>query len=207
LTSRFTVKLIAQTAVLEFFNLDQGFLYTLRTLTTTPGHAVRAYISGRTVRLTNPVKYMLVAYVVAGATIFGVIWGEIPPGATLFMRVFVGLPILVMVIFVPLSAAISRALFRRSGVTFAENLIYHTYTMAHLTIISTIFGAIILICGGLPLALVVVGEAVLFAYMVWAAIQFFQLSGPVGIAKSIGLVASINLGLAGVLYVLMRVMS
>ena len=58
-TKRFTLKNFFF-VFLDAFNIEKGFLYTLRMLFTQPGKVINDYISGKTKSYFNPLKYVLI---------------------------------------------------------------------------------------------------------------------------------------------------
>jgi len=206
-TSRFTVKGIITALVKEYFNLDRGLLYTLLTLSARPGRAIRRYITGESVPLTNPAKYMLIAFIAAGATLFGPMRHQMPADAALYATVFWSVPILVMLIWVPLFALFSTIMFGRSERSYAEQLVFHTYVLAHLTMVSAVVAAAILVYAGLPTVVLLAGQLGLFLYLVWASMEFFNAVGFTGLLRGIGVVALSYGSLAGIIWILSRILS
>lgn len=58
-TSRFDWKHIGK-QVLDSFDLDRGFIYTLYNLIIRPGHLIRGYIEGKRIGVANPLKLLLI---------------------------------------------------------------------------------------------------------------------------------------------------
>jgi hypothetical protein len=109
--------------------------------------------------------------------------------------------------YVALFALCSKALFRHTGVLFAEHLILHTYLLAQFTIISAVIGAIILVFGPIHLVVLGVFQAMLLGYLAWASMQFFQVGRAAGFMKGLAVALLASSALAGILFLLQRLMS
>ena len=59
-TKRFTLKSFFH-AILEVFNIEKGFFYTFKMMFAQPGVVINEYVSGRTKRYYNPLKYIILA--------------------------------------------------------------------------------------------------------------------------------------------------
>jgi hypothetical protein len=108
--------------------MDRGFAYTVFGLTVAPGRVVRDYLAGRMAPYTHPVGYLLVSFL-----IFALVarWA----GAAGDLRYFF-LPVVVFI------AAVSKLLFWRERLNYAEHLILGMYLFGHFALIgSYLFGS------------------------------------------------------------------
>jgi hypothetical protein len=184
---RFTLRSILTQLVTDAFDLNRGLLFTALSLFRRPGEVVREYVSGATVRYTNPVKYLVVcvALVVFASIQLGAT-GEVAGGFTeeygagsaakvqqvtelldRYMNVL-------MVLAVPFMAAASRLFFRRAGLNYAEHLIFNLYVYAQQSLLFLPFvplwGLRMPVLKALPLLAYCVAMLVYYA---WAATSFF----------------------------------
>ncbi len=60
ITRRLTISMALSNFFSTFFNLERGFIYTIKMMFVNPGKVVREYISGNTIKYTNPFRYILV---------------------------------------------------------------------------------------------------------------------------------------------------
>ncbi len=184
---RFTLRSILTQLVTDAFDLNRGLLFTAVALFRRPGRVVREYVSGATVRYTNPVKYLVVCVaLVVFATIQLGATGEVAGGFTAgygadsaakvqrvtellnrYMNVLMALA-------VPFMAAASRLFFRRAGLNYAEHLIFNLYVYAQQSLLFLPFvpflGLRLPALRALPLLAYCLAMLVYYA---WAATAFF----------------------------------
>jgi hypothetical protein len=128
-------------------DLDRGVLFTFTQLLRHPGATVRAYLSGRTGRYTNPFKYLLLSL----ATVAVAWWlakrlagggapvpaASPPAGAAASYAWRIGrysatYGLTAWALLIVFSAGFARLLFRRARLSFAEHLLFATYTSAQI---------------------------------------------------------------------------
>ena len=137
---RLTVRGIVQQVARDVLNLDRGVLFTALELTRHPGGAIRDYVDGKRVRYTGPVKYFVLTVALATfvTTQTGVLndvasgmvegMGDTAPvtvdQTSRFMSQWMTL---FMAVGVPFTAWVTRRLFGRAGMTYAEHLVLNLY--------------------------------------------------------------------------------
>lgn len=60
ITKRLTIGIALSNFISTFFNLERGFIYTIKMMFVNPSQVIRDYISGSTVKYTNPFRFILV---------------------------------------------------------------------------------------------------------------------------------------------------
>ncbi|HLM66435.1 MAG TPA: DUF3667 domain-containing protein [Longimicrobium sp.] len=195
---RLTVPAIAHQVAHDVLNLDRGILFTAMELTRRPGDAIRAYVDGKRVRYTGPVKYFIltVALTTFATTQLGIV-DEVAEGmfheaeraasmtpsqASAFMSRWMTM---FMALGVPFTAAVTHRLFKRTGMTYAEHLALNLYSYGHQ-------------CVGLVLALLVAsmlpslegGMVVLWmfastGYFAWTCTRFFRIGPRVAVPRAV----------------------
>jgi hypothetical protein len=184
---RFTVRGIVAHLVTDAFDLNRGLLFTAAALFRRPGEAVREYVSGATVRYTNPVKYLVVCVaLVVFVTIQLGATGEVAGGfaeglgtesaakaqqVTELLNRYMNV---LMALAVPFMAGASRLLFRRAGLNYAEHLIFNLYVYAQQSLLflpfAPLWGLRLPAFKVLPLLAYCLAMQVYYA---WAATSFF----------------------------------
>ncbi|HEX2189067.1 MAG TPA: DUF3667 domain-containing protein [Longimicrobiaceae bacterium] len=198
---RFTVRGIFAHLVTDAFDLNRGLLFTAVALTVRPGAAIRDYVDGATARYTNPVKYLVVCVALA-------VFASVQVGVTRDMaggfaegmgaesaavaerigEVLSRYMNVIMAAAVPFMALYSRALFRRSGLNFAEHLIFSVYVYAQQSLLFLPF---------LPLTMYGATKdwgmlgytAAIAAYYAWAAAGFFRERWRSAMPRALGVLA------------------
>lgn len=144
-------------------SLEHGFLHTLGRLVVDPGMVIRDYLGGRTLMYVHPFAYLIVGF---GA--FALAFGWMGGTGDAIERWLLG----VLVLFF---AAVSRVVFWRAGLNYAEHLILNMFLYAQAVLFLT---AGIVIVGNLPsVTRKVAGVVVLVAvcgYLMWAYSRVFR---------------------------------
>ncbi|GGE36301.1 DUF3667 domain-containing protein [Psychroflexus planctonicus] len=188
---RFTFSSLSN-QVFQFFNLEKGFLNTIKLLIQNPGKHIQAYLSIHRDRLVNPFKFYFVS-----ASLFIFVFLKFNtqetslnrPEAEEFAKIFYNYLSFWIVLFAVFISFFSYWFFRKkSGYNLVENLILNLFVMGQVLVLGLIF---------FPLALHFKPYGELFvnlvslAYFLYAYISFFKQSYFVIILKTI---ASIILG-------------
>lgn len=149
-------------AVERLASLEHGFVHTLVRLVVDPGVMIADYLAGRTVRYVHPFAYLIVGF---GA--FALTWGWMGGSGGEMERWLLG----VLVVFL---AAVSRLVFRRAGLNYAEHLILNMFLYAQAVLFLT---AGMVVIDTLPeTAQMTAGIVVLAAacgYLMWAYSRVF----------------------------------
>lgn len=203
---RLTLRGIAQQVARDVLNLDRGILFTALELTRRPGDAIRDYVEGKRVRYAGPVKYFILALAVttfattqlgamndvAGGLVEGM-KDAAPVTAEQASRFMSQWMTLFLALGVPFTAAVTRRLFSRAGMTYAEHLVLNLYAYGHqsLALALTLLAAAALPRweNGLVSAWIVVASV----YFGWACTRFFRMRArwavPLGVlGMAVGLV-------------------
>lgn len=196
---RFTVRGVVTHLATDAFDLNRGLLFTAVELFRRPGEVVREYVSGATVRYTNPVKYLVVC---VALTVFLTVKvgaaGEMGSGfaegsgadsaaraqqVTELLNQYLNV---LMALAVPFMAAASRLLFRRAGLNYAEHLIFNLYVYAQQSLLFLPFAPLwgLRLPGPKSLPMLAYCLAML-VYYVWAAASFFPARGVPGALRAL----------------------
>jgi len=141
---RFTFSLLGKQA-LQFFNLEKGFLHTLKLLVIHPGKHIRAYLSHDRDRLINPFKFYLVTgslfvflfrYVLSEEHLENRVDSELEQEVILLIFQYYHFFLLFVVFFI---AFYSYLLFKKeSGYNMIETLILNLYITGVLFVLAII---------------------------------------------------------------------
>ncbi|HEX8694619.1 MAG TPA: DUF3667 domain-containing protein [Longimicrobium sp.] len=184
---RFTFPNILQHLVTDALDLNKGLLFTAWSLLRDPGRVVRDYVAGRTVRYTNPVKYLLIVvtlvvlvYVQMGAldAMMAALKPGTDPSAELAKNPMgswmVGHLNVMMLVGLPFLAVASWLVFRRARLNYAEHLIFNLYVYAQQSLMSLLL-VTPLFAAGQVVPGIVVQCLITLGYYAWAASGFFQM--------------------------------
>src|SRR5690606_6820249 len=168
LRGRHTLRGMAAAFLGRVLDLDHGLLHTVHQLTVRPGTVVRDYLAGRTVPYTNPVAYLLLCFAAFAITarVFGGATGSEDDRA-------------LTALVVPFIAAVSRVLFWRTRLNYAEHLVLVLYLLGHVALILAVLQAVLLpaVRGGpgtVVSGIVVFGAlGIAIAYFGWAFSRIF----------------------------------
>jgi hypothetical protein len=181
-------------------DLDRGFLFTAWHLTRRPARVVDDYLDGRSVRYTDPVRYLVI---IAAITTIGLltsgfleqqqeVYRELSAEASEGARVFLESLDLVMTRYfnlisiaaAPFMAASSYLLFRPARRTFPEHTVFNAYTYAQGSLLFT--AAVLGLGWAIPLELLQIPLISCWvAYWIWAAVRFFDVGTWNGIGRAV----------------------
>lgn len=186
---RLTMRLVLQGVIERFFDVEQGWLRTVRELTLEPGAMIRRYIEGHRKVYANPFAYLMVgtavSFLVQGLVGFQERMIATTSNSTLdsplqmeFANRFTEL-IFQNALFVSLGILVPLALmvrlfFRRSEYNLAECLVFSLYSVGHLSLLGFILIPLYMLLPPSALIQGVVGTAVALIYMVYVARGFFS---------------------------------
>ena len=125
---------------------DRGWLHTAAELSRRPGAMIRAYLAGRRVAYTEPLKYTMIAVALA---LFA-LWLAPAPAAPAQAQTEAALQSqareiierygnALLLMTVPFMAGASRLLFRREGLNLTEHIVLNAYVFAQQNLISLPF--------------------------------------------------------------------
>jgi hypothetical protein len=186
---RLTVPGIAQQVAHDVLNVDRGILFTALELTRRPGDAIRDYVDGKRVRYTAPVKYFvltvaLTTFLTAQLGVLddmaaGFVQGmgnEAPVSAAETSRFLSQWMTVFMALGVPFTAAVTRLLFRRARMTYAEHLALNLYSYGHQCLVLALVLPATLLLPALETGLVTGWLLTIALYFGWTCARFFRVS-------------------------------
>jgi hypothetical protein len=209
---RLTVRGIAAHRVTDAFDLNRGLLFTAAALFRRPGEAVREYVSGATVRYTNPVKYLLLLAALAllmmvRLDVFETQMRALPGVAAAQesaqaqqMQAELSAWIsrhmnLLMIAGVPVIAWLSRRFFRAAGFSYAEHLVFNVFAYAQMCLLSLLVLPLTQ-AAGLGARGMMAASLVNVGYYVWALASFTRARPLRGILGGVAVQALGMLGMA-----------
>lgn len=181
---RFDFKYFLKESFVSSLDIENGFFPTIKALTLTPGPTIKAYLQGKRLKLTIPMRYLIVMGAIAAIiTIrYKVFAGEGSHAPLAFLNFiekefweyateFVTIHNIVAV---PVFALFSYLFFRKAGFNFSENLIMNMYLTAHQLFILLLFFPIIELFLEQKSSILFVYTLVTFVYNFWVYISFFN---------------------------------
>lgn len=161
-----TLRSLLRAAVGQVLDLDRGFRFTTTGLTVAPGRVITGFLRGDTVRYTHPLAYLLVAFATFALT--GQLAGGVAGMTDGANRIFTATAI-------PVIAAVSRVVFWRGRLNYAEHLIIVVYLLGHIVLGLAVLQAATPL---LPLAATptigLLGLAAGVGYFTWAYTRIFS---------------------------------
>lgn len=186
-SGRLTVRGITQQVAHDVLNLDRGILFTAVELTRRPGDAIREYVDGRRVRYTGPVKYFVLTVALAtfATTQLGVMdeaasgvvegMGNAPVTAGQISAFMSQWMTLFMALGVPFTAGVTRRLFARAGMTYAEHLALNLYAYGHQSLAMVMAVAVGALVKPWEQGLLMIWLLASPAYFTWTCTRFFRM--------------------------------
>jgi len=197
---RFTFSHLGKQA-LQFFNLEKGFLHTLKLLVINPGKHIRDYLITDRNRLVNPFKFYLVVgsiyvflyrYIIPEEHLENRVDSEVEQEIFLFIVHYYHFFLLLVVFFI---AFFSYLLFRKeSGYNFIENLTFNLYVTGILFVIAIITSPLE---GNFEPYSAIIISIFYLSYFIYAYISFFRGNYSKTIVKT---VLSILFGVGTILF-------
>ena len=201
LARRHTVGSVLGGGIGRMLDLERGFFPTAVALTHAPGRVVRDYLAGRTLPYSDPFGYLLITFA-AFALLSGWLPGVFSGGGGPENRFFT-------LLLIPFVAAVSRLLFHREGLKYAEHLAAAMFLCGHVVLLFTLalpFSVLVEPAGPLASAIGFGSLTLAVGYFCWAFSRIFR-DRPVlaALGGLLSLVGGLGVGLAAVL-VLVRVL-
>jgi len=186
---RLTMRLVLREVAERFFDVDKGWLRTVRELTLGPGAMIQRYVQGHRKVYANPFAYLVVGTAVSimvqravgfqermiattsGNTVYSPLQMEfVNRFSELFSQnaLYVSLGILV-----PL-ALLVRLFFRRSGYNLAECFVFALYSIGHLALLGLVLIPLYMLLPQSAVIQGIVGLTVAVIYTVYVAQGFFS---------------------------------
>ncbi|MFC2086326.1 DUF3667 domain-containing protein [Bacteroidota bacterium] len=148
-TEKFTLKSFFA-IILQTFDIDRGFLYTLKMLFKDPGKIIHEYLNGRTKGYFNPLKYLLI---IVGIDTLLLIWlnifntdvattnelfgqaGEVNKLQEKLILIIKQYHNLIALLNIPFSSLVSKWFYRKHKLFYGEHLILICFLTAQLSAI------------------------------------------------------------------------
>ncbi len=185
---RLTMGLVLRGVVERFFDVDKGWLRTVRELTFGPGAMIRRYVEGHRKVYANPFAYLVVGTavsimvqrfvgfqerLVANASSksmesplqmdFVNRFTELMSQNALFVSIGILVPLAILL----------RLFFRRSNYNLAECFVFSMYSVGHLALLGFVLVPLYMLLPPSTLIQLIVGMTIAIAYTVYAARGFF----------------------------------
>ena len=190
---RFTLKHLIN-LVFDSFNVEKGLFYTVKLLFTKPGKLINDYVEGRTKDFYNPLKYLIL---IASINAILMLWfnifetniantneflGEDREGTKLqliiteYIKTYLNI---FTILVLPFYSLISKWIFKKYNLYYAEHLIINGYLFAQYTLLQMITYLVFSVIPGLskfslPFAVVVFISYYTYALRGVFKIKFFK---------------------------------
>lgn len=201
ITERFTVRSIIALALNQITNIEKGFWHTTKRLFTDPGQLVRDYISGKTVLIYNPFRFVLIWTTInilltiwfgiyddlidpMNSTIYGT-GDEAMKRATEAQAAVQDYLSLISMLSIPFYAYVSYRLFKKESYNYAEHLIGNAFGAAGVMIISTSFIPFFLLFPKLGMYAFQISVITTIGYLTYLLKDWFDIPLRTAIWKSI----------------------
>jgi hypothetical protein len=140
----------------RFFDLDNTFYRTLKTMTIRPEEVIGSYIEGVRRRYLNPMSYLGIALGLSGflfflmkqvgdSLSFDILEAGNSEASRKIMDASMEYSTFVFLLFIPIIALSGYLSFNRRGYNLPEQLVSAIYTLAHISVITFPFSVIILL--------------------------------------------------------------
>ncbi len=181
---RHTLRELITDTLYTLFNLEQGFLFTVKELTLRPGPVIRAYINGRLKVYYPPLRYLLLLATLSALLIVGTGLVEkmadtgldsgkpkmLAQAIQLIKQYFESIKI----ILVPIMAFCTYWVFRKSRYYYVEHLIFNAYLQAQLILVSIVLAPFRYYFHGFIPYSIVLTLVISLLYYSWAGVYFFR---------------------------------
>ncbi|MGB8191661.1 MAG: DUF3667 domain-containing protein [Chitinophagaceae bacterium] len=174
-THRIKMSHIWHELVHAFMHTDKGIIYLIRELMFRPGHVAREFVEGKRKKYYNPFSFLVIVVAISTFLIANfnlMTMNTRPDPISVFINKHANL---VIFMGVPLGSLFTWLFFKRSGKTYAENLVMVAYASGQRSVFYS------LICVPLMLSMPEHYMKFVYAYMViwwfylaWTCSQFYQ---------------------------------
>ncbi len=187
--------------LLQGFDIDKGVLFTARSLFVNPGKVLADYLNGRTVIYYNPLKYLLI---IASIYALLMIWFNIFDSNLRSMNDMIGVNdnqtnlqrqinlytknymSFISILILPFYSLMSKWIFHRKKLFYAEHLILNAFFMSQYLLIITFSLFVIIIFPALTVYLFPFGLVVFIVYYTYGYHSYFSISYVRSLLSSIG---------------------
>ena len=124
------------------FHIDKGFFYTLKSLITKPGIALREYLNGHRIKHYRPFAFVIIMSTICTLFIKGVnyftnkLYTENNPGRSIHYgdNIFVKYPSLLIFLMIPILSFITWLFFKKKNFNYWEHFLINTYLAAYVNV-------------------------------------------------------------------------
>lgn len=185
-THRLNMGHIWHDVVHAFTHADKGIIHLVIALFHRPGHLAREYVDGKRKRYFNPFSFLFIVVAISTLIIstfnLMTMTGMRDPIST-FLNKHANVVILLNV---PFGALFSWLLFRKSGRTYAENLVLAAYTSGQRSVFySLVIAPVILMLPQYYMTFVYTYLGLWVLYLAWAVTQFYQNRSPWAVVRGL----------------------
>jgi len=188
--------------ITDSFDIERGLLYTTKILFTNPGKIINEYLDGRTKDYYNPLKYLLLlaglsAIIMIGTDIFDANVGntneffgldnqktKFQSQVNAYIKSFLNIiPFLTL----PFYSLISKWIFKKFKLNYAEHLIMNCYLFGQITLITLLLLFVIYLSPSLIVFFQVIGIVIFVVYFSYSLKSIFKISIVRSFFASIGI--------------------
>lgn len=175
-----------QGILVGLLNLEKGFLFTLKSLLTRPGYAIREYLEGKRVGFINFFTFLLlfasINYIISQfLPDFSFDSDLVAPNniSSTINKLIKKHQKLILILVIPLVSLLTYWFFRKSKLTFAEHIVLNTYKAAGQLFINivTSIGFFFTTNSTLFLSIGLLASTLSIFYKIWLNHQFFKQDG------------------------------
>jgi hypothetical protein len=189
INKRITLKHLFEIAF-DSFNVQRGLFFTIKTLFTRPGELINDYLNGRTRDFYNPLKYLLL---IASISALFMLWlnifevnventnelmgieGEATKLQATVTRYLKNFLHLVAILALPFYSLVSKWVFHKRKLYYAEHLTINSYLFAQITLLQIFTIFLVYIVPSLSKFLLAFGSAIFIIYYTYALKGVFQI--------------------------------
>ena len=189
INKRITIKHLFEIAF-DSFNIHRGLLFTIKTLFTNPGILINGYLKGRTKDFYNPLKYLLL---IASISALLMLWFKLFEAnvqntnelmgfereatklqslVTGYMKNFLHL---LAILALPFYSLVSKWIFKKHKLYYAEHLTINSYLFAQITLIQILPIFLAVLFPGLTKFMLAFGSVIFVAYYTYALRGVFHI--------------------------------
>jgi len=201
INERITLKHLFEIAF-DSFNLDRGLLFTVKMMFIDPGKLILDYLNGRTKDFYNPLKYLLL---IAGINALLMIWlnvfeanventnelmgideqaQKLQTAVTGYMKQFLHF---VAILSLPFYSLVSKWLFNKRKLFYAEHLTINSYLFAQITLIQILTIVLVYFIPDLSKFMLAIGSLIFISYYTYALRDVFQIKTLKSLLSSIAI--------------------
>lgn len=187
--NRITIKHLFEIAF-DSFNIHKGLLFTIKLMFTNPGMLINDYLNGRTKDFYNPLKYLLL---IASISALFMLWFNIfdanventnelmgiDPEVTKLQATITGylknFLHLLAILALPFYSLVSKWIFKKHKLHYAEHLTINSYLFAQITLIQIFTIFLVFIIPDLSRFMLAIGIGIFIVYYTYALRGVFNI--------------------------------